>query len=146
MILSGLGDDEETTDPTTTSDPFEEQEQAAWDSGKAAVAAEPSTVTVEGPASSITFYPATVSPAKTVPRPPGATSSLLDKIMPRKAGAGGVVKIWGMPPALAYALAAIFLGGVSWYAYRELAGGRRRVASNPRRRGKRRGKARRKRC
>jgi hypothetical protein len=137
MILrrSGLGD------PTTESDPWESQEASAWTPAATAAANEDNPVTVDGPASSITFFPATVRPA--VPRV-GATK-VLDRVMPKKAtGPGGAVRIWGLPPAVAYTLAAAVLGGVGWWAYREFAGGRR-VASNPRRRGKRGAKARRKR-
>jgi hypothetical protein len=120
------------------SDDWESQQAAAW------TPEAQGAVTFESPQSSITIYPTTIGPAKVVPRT-GPTKAL-DKVMPKRQGPDGTVRIWGMPPAVAYTLAAIALGGAGWLAYRQLGGGGRRVATNPRRRrGSRGGKARRKR-
>jgi hypothetical protein len=124
-------------------DDWESQQAAAWT--PEAVAATEGAQTFSSPESTITIYPTTIS--KAVPR--AGTSKVakaLDVVMPKKIGATGAIKIWGLPPAVAYTLAAILLTGLGLYGYRAIAGGGRRVATNPRRRGKARGKkARRKR-
>ncbi|HEU0081837.1 MAG TPA: hypothetical protein VFQ87_03120 [Bradyrhizobium sp.] len=134
-MIVGLGEE---------SDPWESQQAAAWT--PAALDAAQGAQTIETPLSTMTIYPATIGPAKVLPRT--GPTKLLDKIMPKTAGPGGAVRIWGMPPAVAYTLAALVLGGAGWWAFREFGGGgggRRReaVASNPRRRRRGRGRGRR---
>jgi hypothetical protein len=87
--------------------------------------------------SSITIYPATVKPA---PLPRVGPTKVLDSVMPKRVGAGGKVTIWGMPPAVAYALALMAVSGLGYVAYRQL-GGRHHVATNPRRRRRRGGRS-----
>jgi len=125
-MIVGLGD---WSDPAT-SDPWESQEASAWTPAALAPVNEDNPVTIDGATSTITIYPATVKP-KALPRV-GATK-VLDKVLPKKVGNGGKVTIWGMPPAVAYALALMALSGVGYVAYRQL-GGSRRLATNPRRR------------
>ena len=93
------------------------------------------------PESTMTIWPVT-EVKKAVPRAPGPASNVLDKILPKKLGASGKVTIWGLPPAVAYAIAAVILAGGGWFAYQHLVGGGggRRVARNPKRRRHPRGK------
>ncbi len=84
------------------------------------------------PQSTITIYPVT-EVKKAVPRAPGPGAGVLDKVLPKKLGANGKVTIWGLPPAVAYAIAAVILAGGGMLAYQHFAGGRR-VAPNPKRR------------
>ncbi len=83
--------------------------------------------------STITVYPVT-EVKKAVPRAPGPGAGVLDKVLPKKLGANGKVTIWGLPPAVAYAIAAVILAGGGMLAYQHFAGGGRRVARNPKRR------------
>lgn len=85
------------------------------------------------PESTITIYPVT-EVKKAIPRAPGPASGILDKVLPKKLGAGGKVTIWGLPPAVAYAIAAVILAGGGMLVYQHLGGGGRRVARNPKRR------------
>ena len=125
-MIVGLGDETDDGIPEllrrppdpVQSDPWESQESAGYAATQQAAATW----------SPITFTPA--APKKTIPRV-GATK-VLDKVLPKTVGAGGKVTIWGMPPAVAYALALMAVSGVGYVAYRQLGG--RRLASNPRRR------------
>ncbi len=99
-------------------------------------------VVVSSPRSTLTFDPLTIiaaavkkpTTATIAPRPPTAAgSSFLDKVLPRKTGADGQVRIWGLPPAVAYVIALILVGGGGYLAVKQFGGGRR-VATNPRRR------------
>lgn len=81
--------------------------------------------------STITIYPPTL---KAAPRAPGAGSSVLDAILPKKVGPDGKLKIWGLPPAVAYAIVAVIVAGGGLMLYQRLGGGRR-VANSARRRG-----------
>ncbi len=74
------------------------------------------------------------APTKTPAPRTGPAAKVLDKIAPRKTDAAGKVRIWGMPPAVAYLLMALAVGGVGYVAVRSFSGGGRRVATNPRRR------------
>jgi len=95
-------------------------------------------VTLTTGQSKMTIYPPVLKPAL---RAPGAVSGVLDKILPKRLGPGGQVTIWGLPPAVAYAIAAVILAGGGMLAYQRLTGGGRRVARNPKRRhGQRRSK------
>jgi len=103
--------------------------------------------TRETPESTIQIGPLTIRPAgsTTAAKPRTGVTKVLDKIAPKKVNAAGVVRIWGMPPAVAYTLLALGLAGAGYFAYQQLAGGGAR-ASNPRRRRRSRGgKSRRKR-
>jgi hypothetical protein len=88
----------------------------------------------------------TVYPAAKKAAPRTGPTKVLDTVLPRTLGPTGAVKIFGLPPAVAYTLAAILLTVAGLYTYQAIAGGR--VAKNPPRRrgrGSRGGKARRKR-
>jgi hypothetical protein len=103
--------------------------------------------TGEESASTITIGPMTIkttapkAPAAKTPatQPRTGITKVLDKVAPRTLAPNGTVRVWGMPPAVAYLLMALAVGGVGLVSYRALAGGGRRV-TNPRRR--RRGSAR----
>lgn len=91
----------------------------------------------------MTIRPATKA---TKAKPRTGVTKVLDTIAPKKMSASGAVRIWGMPPAVAYTLIAIAVAGGGYLVFRQLGGGGRRVATNPRRRGSARGrKSRRKR-
>ena len=95
----------------------------------------------ESGATQITFEDPLVIVGRPAPRAPALGSSLLDKVLPKKIGAGGKATIWGLPPAAAYALVAVILAGgglMAYQAYRR--GGGRRVALNPKRRTNSRGR------
>ena len=76
------------------------------------------------------------------PTSPG--SGWLNKILPITVGADGTARIFGLPPALAYGLAVLIVGGGSYYGWKALSGGKL-VLSNPfskKRRNGRRGRSR----
>ncbi len=101
----------------------------------------------ETPESTIQIGPMTIRPATTAAKPRtggNVLDKVLDKVAPKKMTAAGV-RVWGMPPAVAYALLAIGVAGVGYVAYQQLAGSPRRVGNPRRRRGKRGAKSRRKR-
>jgi hypothetical protein len=85
---------------------------------------------ISTPLSTITIYPPTLAPA---PRAPGVGSSFLDSVLPKKVGTDGKEKIWGLPPAVAYAIAGVILVGGGMMVVQAMRGGRR-VATNPKRR------------
>jgi hypothetical protein len=88
----------------------------------------------------ISFDEPLVITGNVAPRPPTAVgSSFLDKVLPRKTGSDGQVRIWGLPPAVAYTLALVILAGGGYLAFQKLRGGRGRRLSvaNPRRRRRR---------
>lgn len=99
----------------------------------ASMPAAPAPLTLETDASTVTVYPVT-EVKKAIPRAPGLGAGVLDKVLPKKIGAGGKVTIWGLPPAVAYAIAAVILAGGGLLVYQHLGGGGRRVARNPKRR------------
>lgn len=69
-------------------------------------------------------------------------SSLLDKFLPVTHDAKGNARIYGLPPAIAYSLVALTLGGSAYYAYR--AWGKhvvRLVNPKPKKRGRPRGRS-----
>jgi hypothetical protein len=90
-------------------------------------------VTQSTGASTITIYPPTIV-AKASTAGARASASILDTILPKRIGADGKERIWGLPPAVAYALAAVILAGGGLLAYQQFARGGRRVANPPRRR------------
>jgi hypothetical protein len=119
------------------SDPWETEQAAAWTPEATSAI---NTQTRSTPQSTITIYPPTVRPATAQPRT--GITAFLDKVAPRTLSANGAVRVWGMPPAVAYTLVALALTGAGLYAYKKLRGTRR---ANPRRRSGRGRKSRRKR-
>lgn len=99
----------------------------------------PMATSISTPQSTITIYPPTLKPA---PRAPGVGSGLLDSILPKKIGTDGKEKIWGLPPAVAYAIVAVIGAGGALMLYQAVTGHGRRAATNPRRRGRAKKRAR----
>lgn len=95
-------------------------------------------LTLTTPQSTITVYPPEL---KAAPRAPAPGSSLLDAILPKKVGKDGKITIWGLPPAVAYAIVAVIVAGGGLMAYQRFTRGGRRVANSPRRRGGKRDKS-----
>jgi hypothetical protein len=99
-------------------------------------------VTVDtGGGSSVTFGPMTIRPqtvARVYSPAAAARPSVLAKVFPVKVGPDGKARIWGLPPAVAYALAAVMLAGAGLWVYQRAGGGRRVAANPPRRRRSRR--------
>lgn len=90
---------------------------------------------------SISIGPMTIRPAQSVVRvyspEPGAKPSIVSRVLPVKLGADGKPRIYGLPPTVAYVLAAVIVGGVGYLAYQRFAGGHgggRAVPNSPRRR------------
>lgn len=96
-------------------------------------------VTVDtGGGSSVTFGPMTIKPGPSVVRVYSPEPvSLLSRVLPVKVGTDGKSRIYGLPPTVAYVLAAVIVGGVGYLAYQRFAGGHgggRAVPNSPRRR------------
>jgi len=119
-MIVGLGDTRDTRWDASSSDDVLPGQESVWSP-------------LETAKSTITIGPITIKPAKVAPRT-GPAAKVLDVVAPRKIIANGSVRIWGLPPAVAYTLMALAATGLGLVAYRSLAGGRRRVVSNPRRR------------
>lgn len=124
-MIVGLAEDRDTRWDASSSDDVLPGQESVW-----------SPDTRQTAKSTITFGPLTIKPAtsKVAPRAGGAAAKALDTIAPRKIIANGSVRIWGLPPAVAYTLMALAATGLGLVAYRAIGGGGRRVASNPRRR------------
>ena len=102
------------------------------------------------PTGTVEIGPMTIRPAQSVARiysPPAGKTSLVSKVMPVKLGGDGKARIWGLPPTVAYVLAAVILGGAGYLAYQRFSGGGRQLvaANSPRRRRRARRASRRKR-
>lgn len=76
--------------------------------------------------------------------PTSAGSGWLNKILPITVGADGTARIFGLPPALAYALAVLIVGGGSYYGWKALSGQKLALANpfSKKRRNGRRGRSR----
>lgn len=87
--------------------------------------------------------PLVVAPPSPLPRARGAAAGVLDKFLPVKVGSDGKATIFGLPPAVVYAVVAMMIAGGGYYAYRSVAGGRRVLNPGKKQRKAKRGRGKR---